>query len=33
MKHKAIDAWQRALVYAPDDETRTHIRQHMISLL
>jgi DNA-binding response OmpR family regulator len=30
---KALDAWERAKAAAPDDETRTNIKQHMISLL
>ena len=32
-RHKAIDAWERAMTAAPDDETRTNIKEHMVSLL
>jgi CheY-like chemotaxis protein len=32
-RYKAIDTWERARAAAPDDETRTNIKQHMVSLL
>lgn len=32
-RHTAIDAWERAAVHAPDQETRTNIKQHMVTLL
>jgi DNA-binding response OmpR family regulator len=30
---KAAEMWERALGYAPDEETRTSIRNHLVSLL
>ncbi len=33
LRHKAIDAWERAMAAAPDDETRANIKEHMVSLL
>jgi DNA-binding response OmpR family regulator len=33
LRHKAIDAWERAMAVAADDETRANIREHMVSLL
>ena len=33
LRHKAVDAWERALTLAPDEETRTNIKQHVVSLL
>jgi DNA-binding response OmpR family regulator len=33
LRHKAIDAWERAMAVAGDDETRANIREHMVSLL
>jgi CheY-like chemotaxis protein len=32
-KNKAIDMWERALRSSPDDETREHIRKHLLSLI
>lgn len=32
-RHKAVEAWQRAMANAPDDETRAHIKEHMVTLL
>lgn len=32
-KNKAIDMWERALRISPNDETREHIRKHLLSLL
>jgi DNA-binding response OmpR family regulator len=33
LRHKALDAWERAMAAAPDDETRANIKEHMVSLL
>jgi CheY-like chemotaxis protein len=33
LRHKAIDAWERAMAAAPDPETRANIKEHMVSLL
>jgi CheY-like chemotaxis protein len=33
LRHKALDAWERAMELAPDEETRTNIKQHVVSLL
>ncbi|HET6339110.1 MAG TPA: response regulator [Polyangiales bacterium] len=32
-RHKAVETWQRAMANAPDDETRGHIKEHMVTLL
>lgn len=32
-RHKAIETWQRAMANAPDDETRSQIKDHMVTLL
>ena len=32
-KNKAIDLWERALRCSPEDETREHIRKHLLSLI
>jgi CheY-like chemotaxis protein len=32
-RHKAVETWQRAMANAPDDETRAHIKEHMVTLL
>lgn len=32
-RHKAVEMWERALVNAPDEETRQGIKAHVISLL
>jgi CheY-like chemotaxis protein len=32
-RHKAVETWQRAMANAPDDETRSHIKDHMVTLL
>jgi CheY-like chemotaxis protein len=32
-RHKAVETWQRAMANAPDDETRAHIKDHMVTLL
>lgn len=32
-RHKASDAWERAMTVAPDAETRANIKGHMVSLL
>ncbi len=32
-RHKALEAWQRAMTYAPDDDTRSTIKDHMVTLL
>jgi DNA-binding response OmpR family regulator len=32
-RYKALDAWQRAMVHAPDAETRANIKQHLTTLL
>jgi DNA-binding response OmpR family regulator len=32
-KNKAIDLWERALRCSPDDDTRDHIRKHVLSLI
>ncbi len=32
-RHKAIEAWERALVISPDEETRAGIKEHLVSLL
>jgi tetratricopeptide (TPR) repeat protein len=32
-RHASIDVWQQAMAAAPDDDTRSTIREHMLSLL
>jgi DNA-binding response OmpR family regulator len=32
-RHQALDVWERVLEAAPDQETRAHIRDHMVALL
>jgi DNA-binding response OmpR family regulator len=32
-RHKAVETWDRAMVYAPDDETRNSVKDHMVTLL
>lgn len=32
-RNKAVEAWERALRVAPDEATRTSIKQHLVSLL
>ena len=32
-RHKAVETWDRAMVYAPDDETRNSVKEHMVTLL
>jgi CheY-like chemotaxis protein len=32
-RYEALDAWQRAMVHAPDDATRANIKQHLVTLL
>jgi DNA-binding response OmpR family regulator len=32
-RHKSLEVWQRATANAPDDETRAHIKEHMVTLL
>jgi len=32
-RHKAVETWDRAMVYAPDDETRHSVKEHMVTLL
>lgn len=32
-RHKAVETWQRAMANAPDDETRAHIKDHLVTLL
>jgi DNA-binding response OmpR family regulator len=33
LRRRAVDAWERAMTLAPDEETRTNIKQHVVSLL
>jgi DNA-binding response OmpR family regulator len=32
-RHKAVETWDRAMVNAPDDDTRTSVKDHMVTLL
>ena len=32
-RHKAVETWDRAMVYAPDEETRNSVKEHMVTLL
>jgi CheY-like chemotaxis protein len=32
-RHKAVETWDRAMVNAPDDETRNSVKEHMVTLL
>jgi len=32
-RHKAVETWDRAMVYAPDEETRNSVKDHMVTLL
>jgi DNA-binding response OmpR family regulator len=32
-RHRAVEMWERALPFAPDDDTRQSIRQHLLKLL
>lgn len=32
-RHKAVETWDRAMVNAPDDETRNSVKDHMVTLL
>jgi DNA-binding response OmpR family regulator len=33
LRNKAVETWERALRFAPDDDTRTSIKQHLLTLL
>ncbi|MEY4918125.1 MAG: hypothetical protein RL616_2038, partial [Verrucomicrobiota bacterium] len=30
---KAVETWDRAMVNAPDEETRISVKEHMVTLL
>jgi regulator of sirC expression with transglutaminase-like and TPR domain len=32
-RHKAVETWDRAMANAPTEETRTSIKEHMVTLL
>jgi DNA-binding response OmpR family regulator len=32
-RHKAVETWDRAMVYAPDEATRSSVKEHMVTLL
>lgn len=32
-RHKAVETWDRAMVNAPDEETRNSVKEHMVTLL
>jgi DNA-binding response OmpR family regulator len=32
-RHKAVETWDRAMVNAPDDDTRNSVKDHMVTLL
>jgi tetratricopeptide (TPR) repeat protein len=32
-RHKAVETWDRAMLYAPDENTRASVKEHMVTLL
>jgi CheY-like chemotaxis protein len=33
LHHRCLDSWQRAMLAAPDDETRASLKQHIVAML